>query len=374
MTFSYSVVSGVFFDIRYIIIYFGMIFGGLQIGFVILAEFVIYRFYIGGGGEWVALAIMLLMFPLLILFHKINKTTRRSVLVTISAGITFSLIPFAITYYFLANYVSENLTFFIFALPIQNAVGIWLLVSLFKKSVSDKELFINFSQHEKVLAISHLAASFAHEVRNPLTAVKGFLQLIRENTQSKEKMRQYIDISLDEIQRTETILSEYLSLSKPLTNRHERVNLSQQLQIILDVMTPYANINSVQIQVEITDQPTMILANPEVVKQVLVNFLKNAVEACAHVSNGKVFIKLEAQNNQVVLKIRDNGNGMTEDQVNSLGNIYFSTKSSGTGLGLTFSYQVIRSLSGMVSVSSEPQAGTLFTITLPRDCGKTKVL
>jgi two-component system sporulation sensor kinase B len=139
-------------------------------------------------------------------------------------------------------------------------------------------------------------------------------------------------------------------------------------------MTPYANMNNVQIQVEKTDQLTMILANPEELKQVLVNFLRNAVEACARVSNGKVFIKLEAQNNQVVLTIRDNGIGMAGDQIKSLGTIYFSTKSSGTGLGLTFSYQVIRSLSGVVSVSSKPQAGTLFTITLPRYSENTKRL
>ncbi|MCL6457854.1 MAG: HAMP domain-containing histidine kinase, partial [Gorillibacterium sp.] len=114
-----------------------------------------------------------------------------------------------------------------------------------------------------------------------------------------------------------------------------------------------------------TEQPIMILANPEEMKQVLVNFLKNAIEACAHVSDGKVLIKLEAQNNQVVLTIGDNGTGMAKDQVKNLGMIYFSTKSTGTGLGLAFSYQVIHSLSGMVSVRSEPQKGTLFTITLP---------
>lgn len=365
MTFSYSVVSGMIYDVRYIIIYFGMIFGGLQVGVILLAEVVLYRFYLGGGGEWLALMIILTMFPFLILFYIINKTNRRFVLLTISAGIAFSIIPSVITYYFYTNYVLENLAFILLTI-VQNAVGIWLLVSLFNKSVSDKELSINFAQHEKVQAISHIAASLAHEVRNPLTAVKGFLQLIRESSLPKEKMHQYIDISLDEIQRTEVILSEYLSISKPLTNRHEKVNLSQQLQIIFDVMTPYANMNNVQIQFEKTDQPTMILANPEELKQVLVNFLKNAVEACANVSNGKVFIKLEAQKNQVVLTIRDNGIGMAEDQVKSLGTIYFSTKSNGTGLGLTFSYQVIRSLSGVVSVRSEPQAGTLFTITLPR--------
>ncbi|MCL6459690.1 MAG: two-component sensor histidine kinase, partial [Gorillibacterium sp.] len=97
VTFSYHDDSGVICDIRYIIIYFGMIFGGWQTGFILLLEFVIYRLYLGGPEVWVALAIP--MFPLLILFYIINKRTQRFVLVTILAGITFTIIPYAITYF-----------------------------------------------------------------------------------------------------------------------------------------------------------------------------------------------------------------------------------------------------------------------------------
>lgn len=367
MTFASSVEIGLIYDIRYIIFYFGMVYGGLQTMFILLAEFIIYRFYIGGVGKWAAIAIMLQMIPLSLLFYHINKKTRRFALVTLSAGISFSIIPFVTLLYLHKDYLLENLAFHILTMPVQNAIGIWLLMSLFNKAVSDKELYINFAQNEKAQAINHVAASLAHEVRNPLTAVKGFLQLIRENSLPQEKIKQYIDISQDEIQRTETILSEYLSISKPLTNRREPVNLSQQLQIINDVMTPYANMHNVQIQIEKTDQTIIIMANPEEMKQVLVNFVKNAVEASSHGSNGKVYIRLEKQDNRAILTIRDNGIGMTEEQIKRLGTIYFSTKSSGTGLGLTFSYQVIRNLSGKVSVNSEPRGGTIFTISLPLD-------
>lgn len=130
-------------------------------------------------------------------------------------------------------------------------------------------------------------------------------------------------------------------------------------------MTPYANMNNVHLEVHKPEEPIWILANPDEIKQTLLNFIKNAVEACSEVPNGKVSLRLKVDAKNVFLAIKDNGIGMNEEQINRLGSIYFSTKSSGTGLGLTFSYQVIRTLGGNISVQSEPRAGTLFTIILP---------
>jgi two-component system sporulation sensor kinase B len=360
-----SVINGIFFDIRYIIMFFGLVFGGLQTGFILLAEFVLYRFYLGGEGEWIAMIIMMLTFPVSILLHKIYQNSHRKTLIIFTAGIVFSLIPLIIIYQYNPNYVLENLVFHILAIPVQNSVGIWLLITFFKKSVSDKDLFISYAQNEKVKAISHVAASLVHEVRNPLTTVKGFLTLIRESSLARDKVEHYIDICVDEIKRTEYILSEYLSISKPLTERQEPTDFIHQLQVIMDVMKPYANMNNVLLEIDKLVDPIWILANPEKIKQILVNFIKNAVEACSEVPNGKVSVRLKVVAKKVLLTIKDNGIGMNEEQINRLGSIYFSTKTSGTGLGLTFSYQVIHAVGGTVSVRSEPRAGTTFTITLP---------
>lgn len=214
--------------------------------------------------------------------------------------------------------------------------------------------------------MSQVAASIAHEVRNPLTTVLGFLKLIKKNSLSKEKIDQYIDISIDELLRTEKIISDYLSISKPLTSLQEQIVLNDLLQNTVEIMIPYASMNNVELEIEKTDL-SIIIANPEEMKQMLVNFLKNAIEACTDASMGRVFIHLTKQKDQIELTISDNGIGMTEEQIEKLGTIYFSTKSSGTGLGLTYSYQVIRSLNGSVSVRSELNCGTVFTIKLPID-------
>jgi two-component system sporulation sensor kinase B len=366
MTFASTVKDGIFFDIRYIIMYFGLVFGGFRTGLILFAEFMCYRFFLGGEGKWIAMLIMVCTFPLSVLFYKIYQNTYRISLVTFIAGIVFSILPFILTYYYFeASYFTGHLLFHILVLPVQNSFGIWLLISLFNKAVLDKALFISYAENEKVKAISHVAASLAHEVRNPLTAVKGFLKLIRVSTLSQHKVEQYIDISIDEIERTESILSEYLSISKPLSARREQTDLSYQLQVTVDVMTPYATMNKVYLEVDKPAEPLWILSNPEEIKQILINFIKNAVEACSEVPNAQVSLRLKAESRNVILTIKDNGIGMNEEQVSRLGSIYFSTKFNGTGLGLTVSYQVIRALGGTVSVRSGPGAGTLFTITLP---------
>lgn len=365
MTFGAGVINGFFYDSRFVIIFFGLVFGGLQTGFILLFEFILYRLYLGGAGAWPAMITMSIAFPLSIILYKIYQKTQRKSLIILTAGLIISIIPIATIYIRNPVDVTSHLVFHTFAIPVQNAIGIWLLIALFQRAVSNKELYIKYAQNEKMEAISHVAASLAHEVRNPLTAVKGFLKLMRENSMERNKVDGYIDICTEEIQRTESILSEYLSISKPLTEKQVVVDLQLEIFAIIDVMKPYANMHNVQLNIEDRVHTVQILANPDKIKQVLLNFIKNAIEACANVADGEVNLYLEATGSTAKLIIKDNGIGMSKEQVNRLGSIYFSTKMKGTGLGLTYSYQVIHELGGSVSVSSTPQAGTQFTISLP---------
>lgn len=365
MTFGASVVQGFFYDSRFVIIFFGLVFGGLQTGFLLIFEFVLYRFYIGGEGTWPSMATMAIAFPLCVLLYKIYQRIVRKSLIILTAGFIISIIPLATIYINNPENVTSNLVFHIFAIPVQNAIGIWLLIPLFQKAVSDKELFITYAQSERLEVISHVAASLVHEVRNPLTTVKGFLQLIRERALKRKQVETYIRICEVEIQRTESILSEYLSISKPNTEKQEPIDLFLHLQVIIDVMTPYANMNNVLLELDRTTESVLIYANSDKLKQVLVNFIKNSIEACSNVPNGKVTFRLEVAARKVLLTIKDNGVGMSEEQVNRLGSIYFSTKTKGTGLGLTYSYQVIHQMGGSIAVNSKLQVGTQFMISLP---------
>ncbi|MED1800253.1 sensor histidine kinase [Brevibacillus porteri] len=365
MTFAPSVTNGMVFDIRHVIIFFGLVYGGIEIALLLLIEALVYRYYLDGEGTWVALLILTVNFVLSLFLYRHYKASYRKTLYLFMTSAIFSTVALGTTYYFFPTYVTQHLVFYTIVIPIQNFFGLWLLMSLFSKCVSDKELFIRHAQNEKIQTMSHVAASLAHEVRNPLTAVKGFLKLIQESPENLVKIDQYIRISLDEVQRTEAILTEYLAISKPLKERHEIINVSEHLHAIREVMLPFANMHNVELTLQDFERPVTIKANPDEFKQVLVNFIKNAIEACSDISDGKVSLDLLIERNKALLVIKDNGVGMDAGQISRLGTIYFSTKTTGTGLGLTYSYHVIHAIGGTVNVSSKPRVGTKFTIMLP---------
>lgn len=365
MTFASSVQAGLIFDIRYVIMFFGILFGGLTTGWILLVEFMIYRLYIGGTGVIDAIIILVITFPLSVMLASVYQRTRHRLWIVFTAGISFSFIPLTVLYITKPDYIMNQLVFNILAIPVQNSLGIWLLITLFNKSVTDKELSLKYIQNEKAEAVNHVAASLAHEVRNPLTTVLGFLQLMKSGTFSPEKMNRFLEISMEEIRRTEQILSEYLSISKPAASLQQRLELISQMQAVVEVMTSYANMNNVALHVRCPQTPIFISGSTAELKQLLVNFIKNAIEASKDVTKGTVEISIREEPPHVVIQIEDNGIGMTEEQLNRLGSIYYSTKMNGTGLGLTFSYQAIRAMNGSVSVSSEPLSGTTFLIRLP---------
>ena len=145
----------------------------------------------------------------------------------------------------------------------------------------------------------------------------------------------------------------------------EKIELVQQIYAIIDIITPYANMNNVTLEIQHLEDQLYVSANPTEIKQLFINFIKNAIEACAVLPSGNVNICIERQSKFAKIAIIDNGVGMSIEQMDRLGSIYFSTKSKGTGLGLTLSYQLIRSMNGDVTVRSKSGEGTQFILTLP---------
>lgn len=365
MTFNKVAVNGFIYDARYILMFFGLLFGGLRIGFVLLAGFMVYRLYLGGPGVEIAMGTILVSFPVSILLSHLYRRVKRRPLFFVVSALLISLIPTVMLYLYNPDILQESLLFYLLYVPFLNFIGIWLLLSLFQRAVIDKNLSIIYAQKEKLETIGQVAASLVHEVRNPLTAVKGFLKLISETSGNQEKVHRYIEICVSEMERAEYILSEYLAITKPSTDRREQVNLNAILQITVDVMRPYANMNNVELQLQHEDGVCRVMGNPEKIKQVLMNLIKNAIEACYDTENAVVSLTLEPLDNEALLYVRDNGIGMSREQAERLGSVFYSTKTTGTGLGLAFSYQVIEELGGSVQVRSEPRQGTEFAITLP---------
>jgi two-component system, sporulation sensor kinase B len=215
---------------------------------------------------------------------------------------------------------------------------------------------------EKMNVVSQLAASVAHEIRNPMTSVRGFMQLMQKEELTKEQQL-YISISIEELDRAQEIINQYLALAKPQTNQYETIDLTSVIQQSIDVMHSYAILNSIQITQQVESSLEIEGLKLEI-QQVLINIIKNAIEAIK--SEGEIWISAEKNANGFVsIQIKDNGVGMTENQIKKLGSPYYSTKEKGTGLGLTVCHQIVKQMGGQIMIKSELKKGTCFTIKLP---------
>lgn len=215
---------------------------------------------------------------------------------------------------------------------------------------------------EKFSAISQLAASVAHEIRNPMTTIRGFMQVLQGERNLSSDQNLFISISLQELDRTQTIIDNFLSLAKPNTGGTSKLNLSSLLREIIDFMRSYSHLANTEL-VEGIEKDLWIKGDAHEIRQVFINIIKNGIEAMP--VGGSIYIIAKVDRGNVKVQFRDEGMGMNKAQLDRLGNPYYSTKEKGTGLGLMISYDIIHRMRGRIIVESEEGKGTTFTILLP---------
>ncbi|MFP3390028.1 ATP-binding protein [Brevibacillus sp. SIMBA_040] len=220
---------------------------------------------------------------------------------------------------------------------------------------------IQVERSEKLNLISELAASVAHEVRNPLTVVRGFVQLLGEET--KPHKNEYIKLVLNELDRAEFIISDYLNLAKPQAEVKDRLDITLIVREVSALMASYAVINGIEI-VTSTKAEMFIYSNSSKVKQALMNLMKNGIEAMQE-CGGVLYIKVEQVDAHIIITIRDEGSGMSKEQIAQIGLPFYSTKEKGTGLGLMVTCRIIEAMEGSVKIKSELGKGTVVTVRLP---------
>ncbi|MBB4824119.1 two-component system, sporulation sensor kinase E [Sporosarcina luteola] len=212
-------------------------------------------------------------------------------------------------------------------------------------------------------AVGQLAASIAHEIRNPMTTLKGFTQLLSA-TATEESLR-YISVIEDEIKRMESILSEMLVLSKPVNRKKSTFSLDHLIEDMISVLEPKALLDNIHIvQDRKLCSTPFVYGDVDKLKQVILNLCKNAFEAMTE--GGTLTISSDEVDGQLILTIGDTGKGMTLQQVNQVFMPFFSSKSGGTGLGLPFVLKTVEEHGGTISVESEVGRGTKFLLKFPR--------
>ncbi|WP_077621871.1 ATP-binding protein [Sediminibacillus massiliensis] len=234
-----------------------------------------------------------------------------------------------------------------------------LLVGVTKDMQDKKEAEEMMIRSEKMSVAGQLAAGVAHEIRNPLTSIKGFLQLLQAGIDRKQE---YYKIMVEEIEKIETITSELLFISKPMTEARKLERLSDMLNDVILLLRSQAKLSNIEIHLELEDDQ-YIFCDRSQIKQVFINLIKNAVEAME--DGGNIVVRSATRESVCVIDIIDEGPGIPESILHKLKEPFFTTKKTGTGLGLMISNQIIEKHKGNLEILRNPEKGSTFRIVIP---------
>lgn len=248
---------------------------------------------------------------------------------------------------------------FIFSLAPQ--AGIALENALLYKE--QRERFRRMSRADKLATIGELAAGAAHEIRNPLTAIKSSLQFLEKKSQD-DMARKILASALQETARIENILSALLSFSRPSELKKERHNIIDTLEEILELISFQARTQKIHLVRGFAASPLYIQGDKSQLKQLFLNIFLNALQAMPN--GGELKVDVIPKNDQrALIVIADTGEGISEENLDRMFDPFFTTKKGGTGLGLSICYNIVKSHHGEIEIKSKVKHGTTALITLP---------
>lgn len=246
--------------------------------------------------------------------------------------------------------------------PIRDAAGNVVALSAVYRDMTEKRRTEELLRKSEKLSIAgQLAAGVAHEIRNPLTAIKGLAELMHK---SGEYRRDYFEILLSELERIDMITGEFLLLAKPQAARYEKRDVRLLLQSVIALLEMQANMLKVRIHKEFDERLPVTCCEENQLKQVFLNVIKNAIESMP--DGGEVTIEaLLRDEDHICVRIKDQGCGIPQERLQQLGEPFYTTKEKGTGLGLMISYKIVKEHRGWMQYHSEPGQGTTAEIFLP---------
>ncbi len=344
----------------------GFLYGGI-VGLIPAVIFVVYEWALKGINLLPAIEVIFLLIVPLFLSKKWSLFSRDKklilafmisslyVLVSLVIGMINVLLETGFT-----PYVSHLYSGYIFAsliMVMTMVFQVYLTEYLNENAILRTEM----QKSEKLNIVSELAASVAHEVRNPLTVVRGFIQLLESTEDVKNK--DYMRLVLAELDRAEQIISDYLNLARPQIEKKEHICLSAQLIEMTTLMSSFAAMQGVYLQVEISES-LYTIGDKTKLKQAIMNVVKNGIEA---IQGNKGYLKVTAmqKDETIVIRVKDSGVGMTKEQLARLGQPYYSLKEKGTGLGLMVTFSILQAHNGTLEYKSESGKGTEAIIILP---------
>ncbi|WP_456271748.1 PAS domain S-box protein [Bacillus sp. AK031] len=237
-----------------------------------------------------------------------------------------------------------------------------LNLTVIRDITEEVELQDQLRKSDTLSVVGELAAGIAHEIRNPMTALKGFIQLLESSMGTDHEM--YFHVIKSELQRIDSIITEFLILAKPQAVQYQETDMVKIMKDTLELLNAQAVMHNVQFKEQYATGIPAIFAEPNQLKQVFINIVKNAIEVMP--KGGKISINIEEKGPEKVrISISDEGIGIPKEKIKKLGEPFYTTKERGTGLGLMVTFKILEEHEGSVEVESELGKGTTFHIDLP---------
>jgi two-component system, sporulation sensor kinase A len=247
------------------------------------------------------------------------------------------------------------------SIPITSRTGEVQGVLIISRNVTERKISNEqIRRNDMLKVLGQLSAGIAHEIRNPLTSLKGFLQLLMEGRSGSPD---YYKIMLEEVNRLEIIAGEFLLLSKPQALRMEACNVQTLISKTVDLMNMQALMKNVDLTVRLPKRNISIQCDEYQIRQVLINIIKNAIEAVER--NGVIEIDAEVIEDKVMIVIQDNGPGIPEHVLTKMGEPFLTTKEKGTGLGIMICFAIMKHHEGELRFRNAAKGGARAEIEIP---------
>ncbi|MGD2023243.1 MAG: ATP-binding protein, partial [Desulfobacterales bacterium] len=238
-------------------------------------------------------------------------------------------------------------------------------VLLFKDLTEVRALRREVARSQRLASVGRLAAGVAHEIRNPLSSIKGFATYFKERYPDRPQDQQTSTIMIQEVDRLNRVVGQLLEFARPVPVKPKPVSLQKLLDDSVTLVAERAADKGISIQTQNNARVDEVRIDPDRTNQVLLNLYLNAIDAMEKGGELNVEISANGQGGDVVILVSDTGHGIRQEDLSKIFEPYFTTKSTGTGLGLAIAHNTIEAMGGKITVESDRQAGTTFTVTLP---------
>ncbi len=362
MSFPIKVIPNHTFDMRQIPIILGFLYVGRRSGLMLFATMVVARFLIGGTGFYgAAVSNVFMLIGLFIIESHFKKgRVRAKIVVTVGLSLLTSLIMSILLFVFY-HVPFQSVLLIGSMVAVLQSIGVFLAIYSIEKFKNHQFIREGILKAEKSQIVSDLAASVSHEVRNPMTVTKGFIQMTLKGDLS-DSHRDYLVMALEELGQAEKIINDYLTFAKPALERPEPIDLRIEMEKVVQFLSPYANLNGLMFETHFQNR-LVVLGETQKLHQCLSNLIKNSIEASPN--GGKIIIETSQNDDDALISIIDHGTGMTEHDLRRIGEPYYSTKEKGTGLGMMVVYSIVKSMKGSIKINSQLGRGTEFHLKFP---------